>query len=127
MSSKANNHQVISAKIMAEILECLERQEAKDKAEKDYSSMIAKLTTRKAQWIDSLISEMKNDAVLSKVFLNLGEREIKLRIFADTDKNQTGGKVYSSISSALNVWQKRFKIGEFAEQKIEYDAMNYTE
>lgn len=107
MSSKGNNHQSISVRIFEKILAEISEQNTKENSEKEYRKMLANLSVRKMRWLDMLVAKMKADAEFSVMFEILGEVEIRRMVIADTDANREGGKLYSSVATALEVWLKR--------------------
>ena len=56
----------------------------------------------------SLIEEFLKVPELQKVVENLGHDEVILRILDDTSTNREGGKLYSSIESALSYWKRNY-------------------
>ena len=56
----------------------------------------------------SLIDELYKVRELSKLLEELGYDEVILRILDDTSADRTGGKLYSSIESALSYWKRNY-------------------
>lgn len=73
----------------------------------------SKLSVRKRRWVMSLIDEFLKVPALQKVVEKLGHDEVILRILDDTSANREGGKLYSSIESAIAYWRRNYgRIGE---------------
>ena len=102
-SDKYNNHQKISCKIWDQMFG----------GERSAKFEFFKLSVRKRKWVMSLIDEFLKIPALQKVVENLGHDEVILRILDDTSTNRAGGKLYSSIESALSYWKRNYgRIGE---------------
>lgn len=102
-SDKYNNHQKISCKIWAQMFG----------GERSAKFEFFKLSVRKCRWVMSLIDEFLKIPELQKVLENLGHDEVILRILDDTSADRTGGKLYSSIESAITYWRRNYgRIGE---------------
>lgn len=102
-SDKYNNHQKISNKVWAQMFG----------GERCAKFEFSKLSVRKRRWVMSLIDEFLKIPELQKVLENLGYDEVILRILDDTSANREGGKLYSSIESALSYWKRNYgRIGE---------------
>ena len=69
--------------------------------------------TRKFRWIAQLLEQMKSEPFTLGLVEKLGEEKIVHTILADTNPERQGGKIYSSISSAMRVWNARVIRGEF--------------
>ena len=69
--------------------------------------------TRKSRWIAQLLEQMKSAPFTLGLVEKLGEEKIVHTILADTNPEQQGGKIYSSISSAMRVWNMRAMRGDF--------------
>lgn len=69
--------------------------------------------TRKSRWIAQLLEQMKSEPFTLGLVEKLGEEKIVHTILADTNPERQGGKIYSSISSAMRVWNARVIRGEF--------------
>jgi len=64
--------------------------------------------TRKTRWIEQLLTQMKSDPFGEQIIEKVGgESEFVKRVIADTDPDREFGKAYSSISSAIKVWNVR--------------------
>ena len=55
---------------------------------------------------------MKSEPFTLGLLEKLGEEKIVHTILADTNPERQGGKIYSSISSAMRVWNARVIRGE---------------
>lgn len=97
-SDKHNNHQKISCKVWAQMFG----------GERSAKFEFFKLSVRKRKWVMSLIDELYNVRELSKVLEELGHDEVILHILDDTSANREGGKLYSSIESALSYWKRNY-------------------
>ena len=69
--------------------------------------------TRKSRWIAHLLEQMKSEPFTLGLVEKLGEEKIVHTILADTNPERQGGKIYSSISSAMRVWNMRAMRGDF--------------
>ena len=69
--------------------------------------------TRKSRWIAQLLEQMKSEPFTLGLVEKLGEEKIVHTILADTNPERQGGKIYSSISSAVRVWNMRAMRGDF--------------
>ena len=97
-SDKYNNHQKISCKVWAQMFG----------EERCVKFEFSKLSVRKRRWVMSLIDEFLKIPELQKVLENLGHDAVILRILDDTSANREGGKLYSSIESALSYWKRNY-------------------
>lgn len=97
-SDKYNNHQKISRKIWAQMFG----------GERCAKFEFSKLSVRKRKWVMSLIEEFLKVPALQKVAENLGHDAVILRILDDTSANREGGKLYSSIETALSYWKRNY-------------------
>lgn len=102
-SDKYNNHQKISCKVWAQMFG----------GERCAKFEFSKLSVRKRKWVMSLIDKFLKIPELQKSIENLGHDEVILRILDDTSADRTGGKLYSSIESAITYWRRNYgRIGE---------------
>lgn len=102
-SDKYNNHQKISCKVWAQMFG----------GERSAKFEFSKLSVRKRRWVMSLIDEFLKIPELQKSIKNLGHDAVILRILDDTSADRAGGKLYSSIESALSYWKRNYgRIGE---------------
>ena len=69
--------------------------------------------TRKSRWIAQLLEQMKSEPFTLGLVEKLGEEKIVHTILADTNPERQGGKIYSSISSAMRVWYMWAMRGDF--------------
>ena len=97
-SDKYNNHQKISSKVWAKMFG----------GERCAKFEFSKLSVRKRKWVMSLIEEFLKVPALQKVAENLGHDAVILRILDDTSANREGGKLYSSIETALSYWKRNY-------------------
>ena len=97
-SDKYNNHQKISCKIWAQMFG----------GERCAKFEFSKLSVRKRRWVMSLIEEFLKVPALQKVVEILGHDEVILRILDDTSADRAGGKLYSSIESAIAYWMRNY-------------------
>ena len=97
-SDKYNNHQKISCKVWAQMFG----------GERCAKFEFSKLSVRKRKWVMSLIEEFLKVPALQKVAENLGHDAVILRILDDTSADRAGGKLYSSIESALSYWKRNY-------------------
>ena len=97
-SDKYNNHQKISCKVWAQMFG----------GERCAKFEFSKLSVRKRKWVMSLIDKFLKVPALQKVAENLGHDEVILRILDDTSVNREGGKLYSSIETALSYWKRNY-------------------
>ena len=97
-SDKYNNHQKISSKVWAQMFG----------GERSAKFEFSKLSVRKRRWVIFLIDEFLKIPELQKVVENLGHDEVILHILDDTSANRAGGKLYSSIESALSYWKRNY-------------------
>ena len=97
-SDKYNNHQKISCKVWAQMFG----------GERSAKFEFSKLSVRKRRWVIFLIDEFLKIPELQKVVENLGHDEVILHILDDTSANRAGGKLYSSIESALSYWKRNY-------------------
>lgn len=97
-SDKYNNQQKISCKVWVQMFG----------GERCAKFEFSKLSVRKRRWVMSLIDEFLKIPELQKSIKNLGHDEVILRILDDTSVNREGGKLYSSIESALSYWKRNY-------------------
>ena len=67
------------------------------------------LSPRKRKWIEELFNAFESDPFLSKLLND--KNTLIAKILEDTDANKS--KKYSSIESAIRVWNIRIRKGEF--------------
>lgn len=97
-SDKYNNHQKISSKVWAQMFG----------GERSAKFEFFKLSVCKRKWVMSLIDEFYKVQELSKVLEELGHDEVILRILDDSSADRAGGKLYSSIESAIAYWMRNY-------------------
>lgn len=119
MSSKGNNHQVVLIRVFEKMWAEYSEIKAKENSEREYCEMLTLLSPRKLQWINLLLARMKADKSLHQIFERHTRAELFRQIIADTDGKRDGGKVYSSIASALVVWRKRVPCCDFPKAKTD--------
>ena len=72
--------------------------------------------TRKSRWIAQLIEKMKSEPFTGQFIEKVGERKFVEQVLKDTDSERRGGKVYSSIETAMTTWISRVLKGfDYAE------------
>lgn len=72
--------------------------------------------TRKSRWIAQLIEKMKSEPFTGQFIEKVGERKFVEQVLRDTDSERRGGKVYSSIETAMTTWNSRVLKGfDYAE------------
>lgn len=72
--------------------------------------------TRKSRWIAQLIEKMKSEPFSGQFIEKVGERKFVEQVLRDTDSERRGGKVYSSIETAMTTWNSRIMKGfDYAE------------
>lgn len=69
--------------------------------------------TRKTRWIEQLLGKMKTEPFTAQFLEKAGENKFVEQVLKDTDAKRNGGKAYSSIDSAMRVWNGRISRGEF--------------
>lgn len=69
------------------------------------------ISTRKARWIEQLVSAMKSEPFTLQFIEKLGELKFVDIVLEDTSPDRIGGKAYSSIDSAMNIWNSRIRRG----------------
>ena len=70
--------------------------------------------TRKSRWIAQLVEQMKTEPFTAGLLEKMGDSEFVKQVLKDTNPERQGGKAYSSITSAMRVWNKRIRRGEYA-------------
>lgn len=72
--------------------------------------------TRKSRWIAQLIEKMKSEPFTGQFIEKVGERKFVEQVLKDTNSERRGGKVYSSIETAMTTWNSRVLKGfDYAE------------
>ena len=67
---------------------------------------------RKQRWVEQLLDLMLAVPTLKALIEKQGRTHTVMQILKDTDPARQGGKAYSSISSALKVWNNRALKGD---------------
>lgn len=65
--------------------------------------------TRKSRWIAQLIEKMKSEPFTGQFIEKVGERKFVEQVLKDTDSEREFGKAYSSIVTAMKVWNSRIR------------------
>lgn len=65
--------------------------------------------TRKSRWIAQLIEKMKSEPFTGQFIEKVGEKKFVEQVLRDTDSEREFGKVYSSIETAMKVWNSRIR------------------
>ena len=65
--------------------------------------------TRKSRWIAQLIEKMKSEPFTGQFIEKVGERKFVEQVLRDTDSERKFGKAYSSIETAMKVWNSRIR------------------
>ena len=63
--------------------------------------------TRKSRWIAQLIEKMKSEPFTGQFIEKVGERKFVEQVLKDTNSERKFGKAYSSIETAMKVWNSR--------------------
>lgn len=72
--------------------------------------------TRKSRWIAQLIEKMKSEPFTGQFIEKIGEKKFVEQVLKDTNSERRGGKVYSSIETAMTTWNSRVLKGfDYAE------------
>lgn len=65
--------------------------------------------TRKSRWIAQLIEKMKSEPFTGLFIEKVGERKFVEQVLRDTNSEREFGKAYSSIETAMKVWNSRIR------------------
>lgn len=65
--------------------------------------------TRKSRWIVQLIEKMKSEPFTGQFIEKVGERKFVEQVLRDTNSEREFGKAYSSIETAMKVWNSRIR------------------
>ena len=68
-----------------------------------------RIGTRKSRWIAQLIEKMKSEPFTGQFIEKVGERKFVEQVLRDTDSEREFGKAYSSIETAMKVWNSRIR------------------
>ena len=67
------------------------------------------ISTRKFRWIAQLIEKMKSEPFTGQFIEKVGEKKFVEQVLRDTDSEREFGKAYSSIETAMKVWNSRIR------------------
>lgn len=67
------------------------------------------ISTRKFRWIAQLIEKMKSEPFTGQFIEKVGERKFVEQVLRDTNSEREFGKAYSSIETAMKVWNSRIR------------------
>lgn len=67
------------------------------------------ISTRKSRWIAQLIEKMKSEPFTGQFIEKVGERKFVEQVLRDTNSEREFGKAYSSIETAMKVWNSRIR------------------
>lgn len=76
-------------------------------ADNDWKNL--NIGTRKSRWIAQLIEKMKSEPFTGQFIEKVGERKFVEQVLRDTDSEREFGKAYSSIETAMKVWNSRIR------------------
>ena len=76
-------------------------------SDNDWKSL--NIGTRKSRWIAQLIEKMKSEPFTGQFIEKVGERKFVEQVLRDTDSEREFGKAYSSIETAMKVWNSRIR------------------
>lgn len=76
-------------------------------SDNDWKSL--RIGTRKSRWIAQLIEKMKSEPFTGQFIEKVGERKFVEQVLRDTNSEREFGKVYSSIETAMKVWNSRIR------------------
>lgn len=83
-------------------------------SDNDWKSL--NISTRKSRWIAQLIEKMKSEPFTGQFIEKVGEKRFVEQVLRDTNSERRGGKVYSSIETAMTTWNSRILKGfDYAE------------
>lgn len=68
-----------------------------------------RIGTRKSRWIAQLIEKMKSEPFTGQFIEKVGERKFVEQVLRDTNSEREFGKAYSSIETAMKVWNSRIR------------------
>lgn len=80
-----------------------------DEPTPDNDWRILNIGTRKSRWIAQLIEKMKSEPFTGQFIEKVGERKFVEQVLRDTDSEREFGKAYSSIETAMKVWNSRIR------------------
>ena len=76
-------------------------------SDNDWKSL--NIGTRKSRWIAQLIEKMKSEPFTGQFIEKVGEKKFVEQVLRDTDSEREFGKAYSSIETAMKVWNSRIR------------------
>ena len=76
-------------------------------SDNDWKSL--RIGTRKSRWIAQLIEKMKSEPFTGQFIEKVGEKKFVEQVLRDTDSEREFGKAYSSIETAMKVWNSRIR------------------
>ena len=76
-------------------------------SDNDWKSL--NISTRKSRWIAQLIEKMKSEPFTGQFIEKVGEKKFVEQVLRDTDSERGFGKAYSSIETAMKVWNSRIR------------------
>ena len=76
-------------------------------SDNDWKSL--NISTRKSRWIAQLIEKMKSEPFTGQFIEKVGEKKFVEQVLRDTDSEREFGKAYSSIETAMKVWNSRIR------------------
>lgn len=65
--------------------------------------------TRKFRWIAQLIEKMQSEPFTGQFIEKIGEKKFVEQVLRDTNSEREFGKAYSSIETAMKVWNSRIR------------------
>ncbi len=75
----------------------------------DYDWRNLNIGTRKFRWIAQLIEKMKSEPFTGQFIEKVGEKKFVEQVLRDTNSEREFGKAYSSIETAMKVWNSRIR------------------
>lgn len=76
-------------------------------SDNDWKSL--RIGTRKSRWIAQLIEKMKSEPFTGQFIEKVGEKKFVEQVLRDTNSEREFGKAYSSIETAMKVWNSRIR------------------
>ena len=76
-------------------------------SDNDWKSL--NIGTRKSRWIAQLIEKMKSEPFTGQFIEKVGEKKFVEQVLRDTNSEREFGKAYSSIETAMKVWNSRIR------------------
>ena len=76
-------------------------------SDNDWKSL--RIGTRKSRWIAQLIEKMKSEPFSGQFIEKVGEKKFVEQVLRDTNSEREFGKAYSSIETAMKVWNSRIR------------------